>query len=83
MNYNQKRKQKEFTDYYTQLDWESDCSACAAETHNVNEPIPHDCYMCAEFSPVVDTYSFFNFFYLFLWIGGGIFLIYKIAKRRK
>jgi hypothetical protein len=28
------------------------------------------------------TFSYFNFLYLLLWIGGGIFIIYKIAKRK-
>lgn len=58
--YNQTVEQPNFTDYYNQSDWESDCNACANEVHNVNEPIPHDCYMCAEFSAKTITYNYLD-----------------------
>jgi len=79
--YNQKVIQKEFGNYDLSA-WEDDCLACSNEVHNVNEPIPHECYMCAEFSPVVSTYNYFDFFAL-LGLPIILWVIYLLFKRKR
>lgn len=82
MAYNQTIKQKEFNSDYTQTDWESDCLVCANDVHNVNEPIPHDCYMCAEFAPQTTTYNYLDFI-SYLLVPILIYLIVRLFIKKK
>lgn len=72
--------QKSFNDSYTVEDWLLDCSICAGDTHNVNEPIPHDCYMCAEFAPVEKVFPFHGLSILLFVVFLGV-VIYKVTKK--
>jgi len=82
MPYNQKIEQKEFNNYDLTA-WEDDCTACANEVHDVNEPIPHDCYMCAEYSPRITTYNYFDLITLVLTAAFFIMVVFLMIRKRK
>lgn len=81
MNYNQQFTQKEFSVDYDQSDWESDCATCAAATNP--SATDHSCFMCAEFSPTVYTFEWFNFINLLIIVVILPIFIISLFKKRK
>ena len=81
MNYNQKFKQLEFNDYYTESDWQLDCQACANLTNPATPD--HTCQACADFSPEITTYSYFDIFYLIFKFTIFFVILFLFIKRKK
>jgi len=81
MMYNQITIQKPFNEYITEAVWLEDCQACSNESNTVNT-VPHQCYICSEYSPVVKTLDYLDSFVL-LSVPFVFILVYNLFFKRK
>lgn len=56
--YNSQTIKKSFNENYTESDWNSDCTLCANSEHT--ELTTDQCQMCADYSPIITTFSWMD-----------------------